>query len=101
MTLKLTPLIIYGNRGFEINGSTYTQRKSTLNSTLFVFTPLELFFNLTAIAASIGNIFCILQSMIAASQFSFVNPNPPLNRSAQLRSLPTGIGHQRARLALR
>ena len=27
--------------------------------------------------------------------------NPPLNRSAQQRDLPTGRGHQRARLALR
>ena len=28
-------------------------------------------------------------------------PNPPLNRCAHQRDLPTGIGHQRARLALR
>ncbi len=28
-------------------------------------------------------------------------PNPPLNRSAQQRDLPTDKGHQRARLALR
>ena len=101
MMLKIAFLSITGNRAAETGGADGAQETVVPNGHFCIFPTPVAFLNLTGFAASDSAGCRIIWARVRAWQFGFATSNPPLNRSAQQRNLPTGKGHQRARLALR